>query len=283
MAKKNTQADIQAELEMRGNFDHDITPPDLNNVLHSDKNYIYDQRDIGFRLLRAFMFGVLFIFGNIFTRVVFGLRVYGKENLKSLKKTGAISISNHVHYIDNLMLRSASNPQKNLYYIVAPFNCKKGFAGTFLKSGGVTPLPEGYQANKNFMKYIKLLLSRGKLVHFYPERSMWIRYQKPRPFKNGAFYYASVENAPILPYFIAFAEPKGLRKLFNCKKTFSVFIMKPIYPNKELSVKENEANMRDTAYKMFVEKYREFYGVTDECIYTIDPDVTLNLNSNQLA
>ena len=78
-------------------------------------NYKYVKNNIFFKLISNLFYyiivaPIIFLISNI----VFGLKIEGKENLKNIK-SGAISVSNHVQYIDCAMLGLAWFPRR-IYY-----------------------------------------------------------------------------------------------------------------------------------------------------------------------
>lgn len=263
---------IHDELERQGKFDEFTTPFNSEHTVPIDKNYVYLNRNIFFRALASFLRGVMRVFGPLVNAWAFGLKIEGRENLKAVKKIGAFSISNHIHYLDNLALRQAVGFSKQVYYTVAPHNCKSGLEGVILRAGGILPLPtDNIAANRNFNAAFKTLLEQDRLIHFYAERAMWMNYTKPRPFKKGAFRYAAKYHAPILPIYFTMMPSTGLRKLLGFKRRGVMRIMPPVFPKSEYTVKENADYLQQTVQRLFIEKYREVYGVTEENIYRIDP------------
>ncbi|MDD4006199.1 MAG: hypothetical protein PHD98_03430, partial [Bacilli bacterium] len=111
----------------------------------------------------------------------------------------------------------------------------------------------------NLRKAVDKLLKKRNYILFYPEESEWWMYEKPRPFRNGAFHFAATSNVPIIPIFLTFSEPKGIRAKIIKSRVVTVNIMPPIYPETHRSVKENVDSMREANYKACIKKYEEFY------------------------
>ena len=271
MSKTNWD-EVHAELERKGAFDQYTTPYNYDHTIKVDGNYVYINRNIFFRGLSAFLRGLMFVLGPIATKVAFGCKISGRENLKALKDIGCFSISNHVGYLDNLMLRQALRG-KRLYLTVAPHNSKSGFSGLILRAGGCLPLPEtgSLSATRNLNAAFKELLEDKHDIHFYAEQAMWLSYHKPRPFKIGPFHYAVKYDVPIVPMFFCYSEPTGIRKLFKAAYKMTLFVMPPLFPDKSLPLKERENDLHRRATEMYIRKYREFYMVDDPIIYDIDP------------
>lgn len=114
---------ILEELAKQGKFDTHTTKFNTKNMLPTDGNYVYRPKNFGFKILKFFVKSVLFLFRPIVNFFAFGIKVEGRENLKGLKS--AITISNHVHYIDILLIMQALRKNK-LYIVTASHNMKKG-------------------------------------------------------------------------------------------------------------------------------------------------------------
>lgn len=268
MAKPDKWEAVHDELELKGEFDTYTTPFTAENTIPVDANYQYLPKSLVFKLYRGLLKTIIFLFAPIVNAFGFGLKVEGRKNLKKIKKTGAISLSNHVHYMDNLLIRQAVNPYKDIYFTVAPHNCKKGLAGATLKAGGVLPFSQNYTAKQNLSKAIHTLMGRKKLVHIYAEKALWFRYEKPRPLKHGAFHFAYTEKVPVIPIYICWREQKGLRKLLKLKKGATVIIMEPMYPDLTLKRIESVAKLKAEVEQKYIDKYREFYNIEGEIYLT---------------
>lgn len=162
----------------------------------------------------------------IVNKIIYGLKIEGKENIKNIK-TGAISVSNHVLILDCSMIGLALAPRK-IYYTTREGSFKIPFVRKLIKILGAIPIPTGTKNKENFIKQIKEALYSGKIIHFYPEASMWPYHDKIRNFKNGAFNLAIKSDVPVIPIVITFRNPRGIRKIFKRKKDVTLKILEPI-------------------------------------------------------
>ena len=136
----------------------------------------------------------------------------------------------------------------------------RGFLGEMMRAGGLLPLSDSMGAMKNLNRAISTLLKKGNYVVCYPEQAMWWNYEKPRPFKDGAFSLAVMNDVPIIPMFITF-RPSGEYDQNGIEiKYMSVHVMKPIYPQTDLPRRQRVNALREQNYLMCCEKYREVYG-----------------------
>ena len=71
-----------------------------------------------------------------------------------------------------------------------------------MRAFGIMPFPSGHRLVRRFDSAVSYYLGRGDCVLVFPEQSEWWGYDRPRPLKNGAFYYAVKNNVSVLPLFI---------------------------------------------------------------------------------
>ncbi len=243
------------ELASEEKFDTFTTPINYNN---QKKNISYDKiknKGILSKVYSKIVKGTLKIFGPIINHLGFGIKVKGKKNLKGVKS--GITISNHVHQLDCLWNMEALY-NKKVYITGAPHNFKEGFFGATMEAGGFIPLTTSFSESKKFSEYISSVLKEGGFIHFYPEQALWYKYEQSRPFKKGAFYYASQNNVPIIPIIICF------RKSLFHKTAVTLNICKPIYPDENLSAKENCEMMLKKAQSVYDNEIIKFYKYDEE-------------------
>ncbi len=246
------------ELERLRLFDTEGAPFDTEKSAKTDGTYVYKhERNPFWHIFHgfwAFIFKLIGIFGG---GIVFGVwRVRGRKNLKALG--ACITVSNHVGYLDAVLTRRALGFKKQ-YIVVAPHNCKYTVGGAILRSATELPLPVNIKGARKFNEMLQYVTDKKAAVHFYPEQSMWIDYEKPRPYKDGAFYYAEMLDVPVVPVFYGFKRPRGLRKLLHLPCA-AVSIGEPIRIDKELPKRERRYDLAQRAYASSVKLYEEFYG-----------------------
>jgi 1-acyl-sn-glycerol-3-phosphate acyltransferase len=169
----------------------------------------------------------------------FGLKVKNKKVLKKLRKSGAVTICNHVHYLDSAICALSLFPRKPIITSI-PSNFSLGLVRTLVEFLGAVPTPATYRETMTFLYALSKDLRKGYLVHFFPEGEL-VKYETGiREFKRGAFYLAVDAQMPILPMKIIYREPRGLYKLFKKKSPcLTLVIGEPLYPN--CNMLENDA------------------------------------------
>lgn len=210
-----------------------------------DINYPYIDNSKEFRRKVGLMNFLLKTIVYLVVRIRLNLRIKGKENLKKYKdviNNGCITVCNHVHMWDYLAIKSVFKKQNTKFLAWAP-NINGEFGKVMRIVGGV-PIPEdNLAATKKCIKEVEEFINNKGMLHIYPEGSMWEFYQPIRPFKVGAAYYSIKCNKPILPLAFSYRKNGFIRRLFKSPASFTLTIGEPIYPNNELTFKDNEIDL----------------------------------------
>lgn len=218
-----------------------------------DQEYHYIEEEKIFRFFSNVLYYLIaYPIISIVNKVVYDLKIEGIENVKDLQG-GAISVSNHVLFLDCSMVGLALK-NKKVYYTSLESTFKVPIIRKLIKLLRAVPIPTGAKNKENFIKAISKTLEDGNVVHFYPEAALWPYHSKIRNFKNGAFKFAVENKVPIIPIVITFREPKGIRKLFKRKKDVTVKVLKPIkYINENISVKQNAEELKKKVHEVMNE------------------------------
>ncbi len=192
-----------------------------------DENYTFVNRKPWF-LAFAFLFRYLIVFPVFYTitTLFVGFRAKGRANLKAAR-SGAITVSNHVHMLDGPMLTFSLFPRQPVISSIKG-NFETPGVAFLVRVLGAVPIPETPKALGAFMRAMSGELNRNRIVHFYPEASLWPGHTALRPFKNGAFHLAVTSGKPILPMVVKPRTPTGLYKLLKKKPCITVQIGEPI-------------------------------------------------------
>ena len=208
-----------------------------------DKNYQYIKKGKIFLFFSNLLYyGIAFPILTILNKIVYDLKIEGKENIKNLK-TGAISVSNHVLILDCSMVGLAFGLKK-VYFTTREGSFKIPFVRRLIKLLRAIPIPSKLEEKVYFVKELDNAMQNGKIIHFYPEKALWPYCEKIRKFKDGAFNFAIKNDVPVIPIVITFRNPKGIRKLFKKKKDVTVKILEPI------KYKGEKENKKDSVEKL---------------------------------
>ena len=160
----------------------------------------------------------------------FGLKTENRKALKKIKRSGAVTICNHIHEMDSTICAVGIHRRK-LIYVSQPGNFDRGLVSIFVDVLGSVPIPSTPRELQSFIYTLSRYLRKGRLVHFYPEGDL-IKYDdKIREFQRGAFYLAIDAQVPVLPMKIIYRRPDGLWRFFKKRPCFTLVFGEPIYPN----------------------------------------------------
>lgn len=131
--------DKAIEFEKKGLFDQDLNEHRYDNALRIDEGYSYLPRKISEKIRRFLLIPAVKFFGKIYAFFAYGFRIKGRKNLRKIRKSGAISVCNHVHEIDTLLVKLALGGYRT-YHTGSFYLLKKGWAGRIFKAGGFLPV-----------------------------------------------------------------------------------------------------------------------------------------------
>ncbi|MGN1259309.1 MAG: lysophospholipid acyltransferase family protein [Christensenellales bacterium] len=257
ITKKQILQNVES-LEQKGDFHEHAKPVDYSKMKKVDGNYKYIHNNFFYRIGHCLIRCVLWLLRTPVAFFGMGLKVKGREKIKGINN--AVAIVNHVHPLDCVAGMCALN-KRHLYVTIGDFNNFDNPLGDLLRSWGTLPLTSNLDAQKNFWKAGSMLLKRKKtFVMFYPEASLWLYYEKVRPFMNGAFHMAVKNNVPIVPMFIYFKKTGKFDKDGIEKRKATIEILDPIYADPNATSKDNIVYLREASYNALKEKYRQVYG-----------------------
>ena len=216
-----------------------------------DENYEYvPKEDSIFSICSDFIYyGIAYPILKILTKIIYDFKIEGQENIENLED-GAISVSNHVLFLDCAMIGLAFKDKK-IYYTTQEESFKIPFVRKLIKLLRAIPIPKGIENKKYFIKAISNLLKEKNIVHVYPEASLWPYCQKTRNFKNGAFDMAVKNQVPVVPCVFTFREPTGIRKIFKRKKDVALKILKPVYSDDDKYIRQQMEELKErVAFEM---------------------------------
>lgn len=200
-----------------------------------DEHYHYRNRNIFFRFFRFLVSLVAMIIGRLLVAILIGARVKGRKNYtknKKLYKNGLVTVCNHIHMWDSIVIMGALR-YRFINYPAWEENMRGGNRHLIRLTGGIVVPQSSMRGLPKMRQAFDEILHEGKIVHFFPEGSMWW-YNKPmRTFKKGAFELAVRNNTPILPMAFTYRPARGIYRLFGRKDPLlTLNIGEPILPPK---------------------------------------------------
>ncbi|NMV82140.1 MAG: 1-acyl-sn-glycerol-3-phosphate acyltransferase [Erysipelotrichia bacterium] len=216
--------------------------------------YDNTKRKITNKLRRAIATSIV---NGMTKRINKSTKIEGLENLHGYQGA-AIITANHFSPVDSTIVRYFANrigKKRKLTIVVAESNIfMPGTLGWLLKSVNTMPYTHNLSyLENNFNPSLEKRLKERHLVLFYPEQEMWPGYTKPRNLKPGAYHYACKYNVPIISTFITM-------KVVEDAIKYTIHVMPLIYPDPELTFKENKEHMMQLDYSYKKMCYESVYN-----------------------
>ncbi len=255
-------------LERQRKFDQDVEDdPPYRSIQPGEVDYLRKKWYSKFKTWWATKYSTSYFKKLIKKGVIKIDGTSGKENLKKVK-SGAIITSNHFNPFDSIpihlliMNNSVGGKKRKLWQIIKEGNWSfPGVYGYFMRNCRSLPLSINPQVMKEFNNALKTVLGKGDLVLIYPEQSLWWNYRKPKPLKPGAFRFAVANNVPVIPTFITMRDTDETDGDGLPIQSYALHILKPIYPDPNLTMQENIVRMQKENEAQWKECYEHVYGI----------------------
>ena len=257
------------QLEKEGKFDVDADddPPSIE-LLPNKVDYLNRKSTSKIKTIVANKIGERFLNDLIKNQKLIIKQINGIENMKNITE-GAIVTCNHFNPFDCFTMEkvfrsSGQEKNKKMYKVIREGNYTNvpGLYGFFFRNCNTLPVSSNKRTMVNFMKAVDEILQRGDFILIYPEQSMWWNYKKPKPIlKSGAYKLATRNNVPVIPTFITFEDTDIIGDDGFPVQEYTVHVCKPIYPDKNLSARENIINMKEKNFQAWKEIYEEVYKI----------------------
>lgn len=186
---------------------------------------------------------------------------------------GVLITSNHFSPLENTVIRHLTNAlsRKRLGIISQTSNfAMTGIIGYIMNYADTVPISTDprYLA-RDFLSVLKeRLVDKKHAILLYPEQEMWFNYRKPRPPKNGAYFYAAKLNVPIISCFVEMVDTEEDDTDEFKKVKYILHILDVLYPDPNKTVKENTEELGVLDYTLKKNCYQAVYG--KELTYSFD-------------
>lgn len=187
---------------------------------------------------------------------------------------GVLITSNHFGPLENTVIRHLTNTlgRRRLGIISQTSNfAMTGIIGFLMNYAGTIPISaEPRYLARDFLSILKeKLVDKKEAILLYPEQEMWFNYRKPRPPKDGAFFYSAKLSVPIISCFVEIVDLDEDDTEEFKKVRYILHVLDVMYPDGEKSVRENTEWMSARDYALKKQCYEEVYG--KELSYTFEP------------
>lgn len=198
--------------------------------------------------------------GSLFNFLVYGMKIVGKKKLKRYFKSGYFLYGNHVLLVGDAFTPTMVAFPKKAHVVVNSDATSIPVVGKIVEAIGGVPLPDDMQNMREFYNAVGEYARGGKVVVIYPEAHVWPYYTDVRPFKSTSFKYPAKYLKPVFCFTSVFTASKITGRL----KT-TVYVDGPFLPDRNLSNKENQENLRNQTYEAM--KKRCEASVYKKCEY----------------
>ena len=254
------------QYEKEGKFDQDVEDDPPTIVLTPEKvDYLNEKLTSKAKNRFANRIGERFLNEIIENKQLIVKEIRGLENMEGLE-SGALITCNHFNPFDSFAVEEAFrnaklNKKQKLFIVLREGNYTNfpGFYGFLFRNCNTLPLSSNKRTMVKFMEAADIILQRGDFILIFPEQSMWWNYKKPKPLKIGAYKIAARNNVPILPIFITMEDSNVMGEDGFYVQEYTVNIGKPIFPDENLTEKENLEIMKEKNAKVWKEIYEDFY------------------------
>ena len=216
-----------------------------------DENYVYIHKNPFWNITSYILQNILSMpIKILYSKIKFRIKYVGKEKIKAYKKQGYFIYANHTQQFADTFIPSIPMYPKRNFLIVNPVNISLKGTGTLVEMLGAMPIPSNKSAMKNFLEAIKQKMNKGYAITIYPEAHIWPYYTKIRPFKDVSFKYPIQLEKP------AFCITNTYQSYGKNNKKIKIvsYIDGPFYPNKELTLKEQQKELRNKIYNCMEER-----------------------------
>lgn len=216
-----------------------------------DENYKYVHKNPLWNLCSFVLQNILSVpIKILYAKIKFRIKYIGKEKIKQYRNEGYFIYGNHTQPFADTFIPSIPMYPKRNFLIVNPVNISLKGTGTLVEMLGAMPIPSNKSAMKNFLEAIKQKMNKGYAITIYPEAHIWPYYTKIRPFKDVSFKYPIQLEKP------AFCITNTYQSYGKNNKKIKIvsYIDGPFYPNKELTLKEQQKELRNKIYNCMDER-----------------------------
>ena len=210
-----------------------------------DENYKYVHKNPLWNLCSFVLQNILSVpIKILYAKIKFRIKYIGKEKIKPYRNEGYFIYGNHTQPFADTFIPSIPMYPKRNFLIVNPVNISLKGTGTLVEMLGAMPIPSNKSAMKNFLEAIKQKMNKGYAITIYPEAHIWPYYTKIRPFKDVSFKYPIQLEKP------AFCITNTYQSYGKNNKKIKIvsYIDGPFFPNKELTLKEQQKELRNKIY-----------------------------------
>lgn len=189
------------------------------------------------------------------------------EGLEKIPKDlgGVIITSNHFNPVENTVIRHLTNKlgRRDLGIVSQVSNfAMTGKIGFLMNYADTIPISSNfrYLAGDLLSVLKERLVEKKQAVLLYPEQEMWFNYRKPRPPRNGPYFFATKLNVPIMSCFVEIVDLEEDDTPEFKKVKYILHVLDILYPDPDKSLRENTDALMEADYSLKKNCYERVYG-----------------------
>lgn len=214
-----------------------------------DENYKYINKNIFYKIASFFVYNAVRFFAFIHCKLKFSYKIKNKQVLKKHKREGYFMYGNHTLLGGDAFFPTIVNFPKKPYVIVNADNVSTKGTKNLVMMLGALPIPTKMSGMNVFKNAMEKRHVQNHPIVVYPEAHIWPYCTFIRPYLPTSFRYPAELNSPVYASTTTFQERKH-------RKTpkVTIYIDGPFYPDKHLSIKENQLKLHKQVYDAMVER-----------------------------
>jgi 1-acyl-sn-glycerol-3-phosphate acyltransferase len=142
------------------------------------------------------VFHITLLFVRLADRLIFRLRIEGREHLRQVRF--GLLVSNHTLVVDPGIIAHVIRPRRTYFTMLEETACIP-LLGTFVRLLGAVPIPASAAAIRILEAAVRTDLRDLPFVHLFPEGECYLWNQQIEAFRPGAFYLACRLHLTIVP------------------------------------------------------------------------------------
>lgn len=191
-------------------------------------------------------------------------QIIGSELLAQLNG-GVLITSNHFGPLENTVIRHlCQSVGRHTLGIISQCSnfAMTGALGFLMNYADTIPISyDPHYLARDLPEILKeRLIEKKDALLLYPEQEMWFNYRKPRPPKNGAYFYAAKLGVPILSCFVEIVALDTDETDEFSHVRYVLHVLDILYPDNTKSVKENTEALSAKDYALKCSCYEKCYG-----------------------
>ena len=217
-------------------------------------DFIYVHKSIFWKLTSSFIYNVIARpICYLAAKINKGVRVKNKKVLKKVKKTGYFLYSNHTSVYDGFIPQTCIANKRKTYVICSQDAVSiRGIRNLVMMLGSL-PVPSTIENNHKFVEAVETRINQKGVISIYPEAHIWPYAKVVRPFSDVSFVYPTKLDKPVIACAVTYRQTRKHPK-YNQKPKMNIVLSEPIYPNPNLTQKENMVYLRDQVYDFMKDK-----------------------------